>query len=123
MRKNLFVALISMALTASSALAGDLVTPVLAVGVSHGATCRVLNITTTAIPAQIQLWTTGGVLIVDTGPITVAAGSVASVSETPGSTNGVYCRFVKASKSKTRCSLSLYGTLADGSDDILIPAN
>jgi hypothetical protein len=80
-----------------------------------------LNTTTASIPAQVQLWTSTGVLLVDSGPITVTAGSVFALS-LGGLSNTVYCRFVKASKSKARCSIAMYGTLADGSDDIVTPA-
>jgi len=38
-------------------------------------------------------------------------------------TDNIYCRFVRASKSKTRGSLNIYPPVGDTSDTIIIPAS
>jgi hypothetical protein len=58
-----------------------------------------------AIPAQLQLIISGGTVLADSGPKMVAAGEVAAISShDPGKM--LYCRFVKASKSKVRADLT-----------------
>jgi hypothetical protein len=60
---------------ASASLAADLVTPPIFVGVNNFGGCRLANITSMAIPAQIQLVGESGNVVVDTGPITVQGGA------------------------------------------------
>jgi hypothetical protein len=124
MRKRLFVAVVAIALTASGALAGDLVTPTLQIGTSHGATCRLQNLTQAPLLGQeVQLWSTvENAVLADTGVVTVPAGVFISAGFA-GISDVVYCRFIKASKSKTRCSLSLTGVYGDGTEATVIPAN
>jgi hypothetical protein len=55
MKKYLLAAVLSMAVTASVALAGDLITPAQYVGSGHNAICRLVNVSTSPISAQIQL--------------------------------------------------------------------
>jgi hypothetical protein len=121
MRKHLFVAVVSMALTASSALAGDLVTPLLRVGSDHIATCRLLNVSTAPTSAHVQLVGAINGVLSDSSSAAVQPGQSLTASA-PGPNDFVYCRFVKASKSKTRCALDIGGTLADTTEETVIPA-
>jgi hypothetical protein len=108
-------ALAAVLSVASASLAGDLVTAPINPG-TNDVGCRLGNITSNAIAAQIQLVDGSGHLLLDTGPITVPAGSAVGYGQpVPGLT--VYCRFVNASKSKVRAALTASNT---GNGDTII---
>ena len=105
---------------ASVSLAGDLVTPPTFVGLSTSVSCHLANITSAPILAQVELDSTAGVLKT-IGPVTLAPGlTVEFFVDNPNKT--VWCRFVKASKSKVRASISTFVSTDDGSDHVVVPA-
>ena len=115
------VVLAAMVCTGSIVYAGDLVTPAMYVGTSTTASCKLVNVTSSTIDAQIQLIGSTGTVLVDSGPITLGAGSATSRNYAdPG--DMVYCRFVKASKSKVRASLNLFDFASDTSDHAIVAA-
>jgi hypothetical protein len=69
------LALAAVLSVATASLAADLVTPPIDAGSNNLIGCRLANITSNAIPAQIKLVDGNGTSLVDTGPITVAAGA------------------------------------------------
>ena len=103
---------------ASTSLAGDLVTPPLFVGASSTAACKLMNITSATIPAQIQM-IQDGTVVGDTGPATLVADGVIELLGFGPAT--VSCRFVKASKSKARGALTR-SSGGDGSDITVVAA-
>jgi hypothetical protein len=105
---------------ASASLAGNLVTPPIFAGFNNDVGCRLANITSNAIPAQIQLVDASGNLLVDTGPITVPAGGAVAYGKI-GPDMMVYCRFVNASKSKVRAALTAT-PVGDNLDTIVVVA-
>ena len=106
---------------ASTSLAADLVTPPLFAGLDTNVTCKLTNITSTPIPAQLKLIGAGGTVLKDSSPTTVAAGDTVTIFvNTPD--NNVYCRFVNASKSKVRAVLATFVTSSDGTDQVAIAA-
>jgi hypothetical protein len=112
------LALAAVLPVASISLAGDLVTPAVFVGASTNAECRLTNITSASIPAQLQL-IKAGVVVDDSGSITVPAGLTAAIAA--GGTNSfVTCRFLKASKSKVRASLGTFVATDDGTDHVVV---
>jgi len=120
MRTSVILAATTIVLAASAAFAADLVTPEAFVGGSHTAVCHLLNVTSTPLPGQVLLMD-GSTVLADSGVVTVPAGKSANASASaPGL---AYCRCVKASKSKFRCSLSVFGTLADNTDEVVVPGN
>ena len=102
----------------STSLAGDLVTPPLFVGASSTAACKLMDITSATIPAQIQMIQAGGTVVGDTGPATLAANGV--VETLVSGPRTVSCRFV-ASKSKVRGALTRFSG-GDGSDITIVAA-
>jgi hypothetical protein len=114
-------ALAAVLAVASASLAGNLVTPPAAVGSTTTAFCRLANITSATIPAQLELWEAGGGILSKSGPITVLPGKTTSIDfvnpQVP-----VYCRFVNASKSKVRADLAASGATSDGTDQLVVPA-
>ena len=106
---------------ASVSLAGNLVTPPLFVGASSTAACRLANITSAPIPAQLELWEAGGDILATSGPVTMLPNKAAAIGY-PGPQVYVYCRFVNASKSKVRASLTAYVTAGDGTDLVAVSA-
>ena len=114
-------ALAAVLSVASASLAGDLVTPPAAVGSNTTAFCRLANITSATIPAQLELWEAGGGILSNSGSITVLPGKTTSVDfvnpQVP-----VYCRFVKASKSTVRATVSAFIDADDETDHILAAA-
>jgi hypothetical protein len=118
-----FFALAVVLSVASASLAGDLVTPPMGVGAATTAVCRLANITSATIPAQIEMIESAGDVLVNSGPITVGPGRTRDIVFV-GPQVPVYCRFVKASKSKVRAALSTFVTAdtADGSDHVVVPA-
>jgi len=121
--KRLIVTLALAALlsAASSSIAGDLVTPPAFVGKSTQVSCKLTNITSATIPAQSQLIQSGGTVLQDSGPTTVAAGDVLEIVHIgPGSP--VYCRFLKASKSKVRADMTAFNDATDQTDQIIAVA-
>jgi hypothetical protein len=110
------LALAAVLSVATASLAADLVTPPVDAGSNNQIGCRIANITSNAIPAQIKLVDGNGTSLVDTGPITVAAGATVAYGVfNPHIT--VYCRFVNASKSKVRAALTASNT---GNGDTII---
>jgi hypothetical protein len=116
------LALAAVLSVAATSLAGDLVTPPVLVGVSTNVRCSLLNVSSAPIPAQIQLLIVPGpTVLVDSGTVTVPAGEVLGIAfDGPG--NGVYCRFVKASKSKVRAVISTFVGSGDLSDQVVAVA-
>jgi len=106
---------------ASISLAGDLVTPPMFVGGSSTTECRLANLTSAPIPAQLDLIGGWGGVLYSSGPITVPAGKTAGVGY-DGPANTVYCRFVNASKSKVRADMTIHVTAGDGTDQVAIAA-
>src|SRR5262245_7731365 len=95
------LALAAVFSVASTGFAGDLVTPPVFVGSGTTAACKLTNITSATIPAKLQLIGRGGTVLADSTPTTVLAGDTVGFSfDSP--TQDVYCRFVKASRSKVR---------------------
>ena len=91
---------------ASAGLAGDLATPSVFVGLSPIADCRLTNLTSAPISAQLEMLDTVGFVGANSGPITVLAGKTADIVwQGPG--GPVYCRFVNASKSKVRADIAV----------------
>jgi hypothetical protein len=115
------LALAAVLSVASISLAGDLVTPSIFVGLSTAATCKMVNISSSTITAQMQIVGGDGNVIVDSQPLMVSAGAVRSIGvNLPG--DNVYCRFVKASKSKVRGSLTAFVSSGDSTDQIVVAA-
>jgi hypothetical protein len=92
-----------------------LVTPTAYVGSATYVACKLINVSSATIPAQLQMLNSTGTVLEDTGPVTVGAGHLVGLSHF-APTDDVYCRFVKASKSKVRASLNIY-TFADDTTD------
>ena len=121
MRTSVILAAATIALAGSAAFAADLVTPEVFVGSSHSAACHSLNVTSTPLPGHVQLME-GSTVLADSGAVTVPAGGSASADANVP--NGfIHCRCVKASKSKFRCSLNVFGTNADATDEVVVPGN
>ena len=109
-------ALAAVLSVASTGLAGDLVTPPLLVGASSVAACRIMNITSATIPAQFQMIRADGTVLWDSGPTMLVADQVIEIRVSGPAT--VFCRFVKASKSKIRGAV----TRISGGDNITVVA-
>jgi hypothetical protein len=104
---------------ASAGLAGDLATPSVFVGLSPTiADCRLTNLTSAPISAQLEMLDSIGYVGATSGPITVLAGRTADVSW-QGPNGLVYCRFVNASKSKVRADIAVE---AANGDQLVVPA-
>lgn len=116
------LALAAVLAVASTSLAGDLVTPGVEIWSDSGVDCRLVNITSAPLATRIQLISgLGGKVLVDSGPITVGAGSSSDFGEsTPGM---VYCRFVNTSKSKVRAALAAYSLSGDGTNTVVVEAH
>jgi hypothetical protein len=106
---------------ASISVAGDLVTPSIFVGASTIATCKIVNVSSSTITAQIQIVGFGGNVLIDSGSLMVSAGATQGIS-VPVPNQNVYCRFVKASKSKVRGSLTAFVTTGDETDQLVVAA-
>jgi hypothetical protein len=115
------LALAAVLSVASTGLAGDLVTPPLFVGASTNAACKLTNITSASIPAQLKLIGTDGAVLADSTPTTVAAGDTVGISFA-SPTQEVYCRFVKANKSKVRAAITAFSNADDHTDHVLAVA-
>ena len=116
------LALAAVLSVASTSLAGDLVTPPVYVGDSTNATCRLLNITSAPIPAQLELIDSNtGVMLLGSGSITVPAG-IAVRLEFDHVNHVVYCRFVNVSKSKVRADMTTYVPAGDESNQVVVVA-
>ena len=107
---------------ASASLAAGLVTPLVFVGFSTSVACSLVNISSAPTPAQVELWGTAGIVLAHIGPGTVPPGETAKTFfDNPN--KSVYCRFVNASKSKIRASISTFvTTTGDGSEQLVVPA-
>ena len=114
------LALAAVLSVASINLARDLVTAPVFVGATTTALCKLLNITSAPIPAQVQLIAQGGTVLMDTGPQTVNAARVLEV-EQAAVKNTIFCRFVKASKSKVRADFTAFSG-GDFSDTLVVAA-
>jgi len=98
-----------------------MVTPPVFVGAGTNAACTLTNITSASIPAELKLIGIGGTVLGDSTPITVAPGDTVAFSiDSP--TQFVYCRFVKASKSKVRAVLSAFSDADDHTAHVLAVA-
>jgi hypothetical protein len=115
------LALAAVLSVASISLAADLVTPPMAVGASTSASCKLANITSAPLPAQLEMIEGGGGVLANSGPITVLPGKATAI-EFAGPQVLVYCRFVKASKSKVRAALTTFVSTDDGTDHVVVPA-
>jgi hypothetical protein len=115
------LALAAVLSVASASLAGDLVTPPIFVGASTSAACALANLTSAPLPAQLEMIEGGGGVLVNSGPITVSPGNTTSIVF-PGPQVQVYCRFVKASKSKVRADLTTFVSTDDGTAHVVVPA-
>jgi hypothetical protein len=118
---RLALAAFALALVPPIARAGDLVTPAAFVGSSTTASCKLLNVTSSTISAQIQLRNSTGTVLNDSGPVTLGAGAAISRSYANPS-DMVYCRFIKASKSKVRASLNIFSLADDTTDHTVVMA-
>jgi len=114
-------ALTAVLSVASASLAGDLVTPPIFVGDSTIASCKLLNITSAPIPAQFQLIAAGGTVLADSAQTTVAPGDVGRIVATNPNTF-VFCRFVRASKSKVRAGMTTFVVGSDKTDQLVAVA-
>jgi uncharacterized cupredoxin-like copper-binding protein len=119
--RRILAAAALLAAMSPAAHAGDLVTPPIWVGQFTNAACRLVNISSSTITAHFQLVDGTGTVLFDSGSFTVSAGeTVANVVADPG--GNVYCRFVNASKSKVRGSLTAYVGSDDGTDHTVVAA-
>jgi hypothetical protein len=114
-------ALAAVLSVASISLAGDLVTPPVWVGTNHWSSCKLVNITSAPIPAQLQMIEDGGNLLQDSGPQTLAPSQVYEVGYL-GPGESVYCRFVNANTRKVRADFTAYSTSGDLTDTTVVPA-
>jgi len=122
LRRPLAVAACAILASGPAAFAGDLVTPEVYVGLQSVALCKLLNVSTSTIAAQVQMESPGQCVIVDSGPLVVGPGDNYVITKSfPG--NHVYCRFVKASKSRVRGALTVFGSNPDTSDTVVVPAS
>jgi hypothetical protein len=115
------LALAAVLSVASISLAGDLVTPPLWVGGSHNSTCKLVNITSAPIPAQVQMIEEGGAVLVDSGQITVGPSQVLDYGNA-GLGKSVYCRFVNANIRRVRAGLTVWAASSDATDITIVPA-
>jgi hypothetical protein len=115
------LALVTVLAATSTGLAGDLVTPPVFVGAGTNVACRLTNITSGLIPAQFKLIGVGGTVLADSTPITVEAGDIVGFSIN-APTQRVYCRFVKASRSKVRAVIATFSDADDHTDHVLAVA-
>jgi hypothetical protein len=116
------LALVAVLSVTSVSLAGDLVTPPMFVGLNTTLTCKLANISSNTITAQIQLVdAASGTVLQDTSPFMVNAGQLGEIfAVEPGKI--LYCRFVKASKSKVRASITSFVSTDDGTDHVVVAA-
>jgi hypothetical protein len=115
------LALAAVLSTASTSLAADLVTPRVFVGANTNAVCKLANITSAPLPAQLQMISGSGTVLLDSGPRTVDPVAVTEILLNHAHT-AVYCRFVKASKSTVRATVSAFIDADDETDHILAAA-
>lgn len=115
------LALVAVLSVGSTGFAGDLVTPPVFVGAGTNVACRLTNITSDLIPAQFQLIGVGGTVLADSTPITVEPGDIVGFSIN-APTQRVYCRFIKASRSKVRAVIATFSDADDHSDHVLAVA-
>jgi hypothetical protein len=117
-------ALAAVLSVATASLARDLVTPAVYVGPSTSVACKLLNITSAPVPAQVQLIEVfSGTVLAEyaPNPVPLLAQGVYGVGKSYPNTT-VFCRFVNASLSKFRGSLIEQVPTGDGTDTIVIPA-
>ena len=106
-------ALAAVLSVAATSLAGDLVTPEVAVLPNSEFSCKVLNIKSAPIVGQFQMIQAGSpglaggpaTVLYDSGPITLVPNGGAD-NYLIGNGYNVFCRFVNASKSKVRAELT-----------------
>lgn len=104
-----------------AAHAADLVTPPIWVGQNTNASCRLVNISSSPVTAQFQLVSGNGTVLKDSGSFVAAPDEVAAlIVASPG--GNVYCRFVKASKSKVRGSVTAFPFGSDGTPQVALAA-
>jgi hypothetical protein len=105
---------------ATASLARDLVTPAVNVGTSTTVDCKLLNITSAPITAEVQLVEAFGPVLQDVRQTLAAGGTMDAALYGPSTT--VFCRFVNASLSKFRGGLLEITGIGDGTNTILFPA-
>jgi hypothetical protein len=110
-----------LAAMSPAAHAGDLVTSPIWVGTFTNAACRLVNISSSAVPVHFQLVDNTGTVLNDSGSFAVSAGETVGIA-VAGPGGNVYCRFVNASKSKVRGNLTAYVGSDDGTDHTVVPA-
>jgi hypothetical protein len=115
------LALAAVLSVASVSLAGDLVTPPVYVGSSTEVACKLVNISSNTITAQLQLVESNATVLEDSGPTTLNAGHLTKIFHS-GPDTEVYCRFVKASKSKVRASITTFVPTDDGTEHVDVAA-
>jgi hypothetical protein len=119
--RRILAAAALLAAMSPAAHALDLVTPAIWVGQNSNAACRLVNISSGTITAQIQLVESDGTVFKDSGSSMVWPGRVAVIeAASPG--GDFYCRFVNASKSKVRGSLTAYVGTDDATDHTVVAA-
>ena len=106
---------------ASISLARDLFTPPAYVGGDQEVTCKMLNITSAPIPAELEMIQEGGTVLYDSGPITLGPSLVWGYSHA-GPNDIVYCRFVNATTRKIRADLTVYIPVYPATDTTVVPA-
>jgi hypothetical protein len=119
--KRLVVGVLALAI-ASTAGATDLVTSAVRVGNNHSAACRVVNVSSSAVTAEIQMVDviTGGTI--DTrGPVDIGPGEVTATTYY-GPQKLLMCRFVRASKTKMRATMNVNDVNGDYTDTLVVPA-
>ena len=115
------LALVAVLSVASTGFGGDLVTPPVFVGAGTNVACRLTNVTSDLIPAQFKLIGVGGAVLADSTPITVEPGDIVGFSIS-APTQRVYCRFIKANRSKVRAVIATFSDADDHTDHVLAVA-
>jgi len=113
-------ALAAVLSVATASLAKDLVTPAVYVGDKNTVICKLLNITSAPVTAQVQLVEAYGKVLWDSGPQTLAAEGPLEIGDSYPQTK-VFCRFVNASLSKFRGAL-VEASNIDATDIVVVPA-
>jgi hypothetical protein len=115
-------ALAAVLSVATASLARDLVTPAVYVGSNTSVECKLLNITSAPVPADVQLIQAfTGTVLAESGPTPLGAQGVMQAAKLYAGTT-VFCRFVNASLSKVRGALIEINPVGDDTESIVIPA-
>jgi hypothetical protein len=114
-----FAAVLSIAATS---LAGDLVTPMVPIGVNHSGECILTNVSSRTIPIDVQALKFDGSVVAEQVGNLVPGVSAAAIFPAFTELSPSYCRFVKASASKVRASLTVTGDGGDFTPTLVVPA-